>query len=198
VCFSDANRRAKLHAQPRLPGAGMFSNRFLFHLSCPFGARHPSVIHPRWLNRKGTSEAVVSDYFLFRGDKPDGPHTWTRLVQMVKADFASRSEPCMSAAHPDVQTVEDALAKSGADRLSVAGSARCGCEPDDGQSQPRGAYHYGFALWQTWLPQFLRGLSLRCRVAIRRHLYRGRSVLGAGYWTHDFGYWHADHVDMGA
>jgi TM2 domain-containing membrane protein YozV len=51
----------------------------------------------------------MSDYYVFRDEKPDGPHTKSNLIELVAAGKALRSEPCMSASKPEVQTVEDAI-----------------------------------------------------------------------------------------
>jgi len=86
----------------------------------------------------------MSDYYIFRDEKPDGPHTKSNLIELVASGKASRTEPCMSASRPEVQTVEDALNQPDRGKIMFRSLAR-GPESNTGKVAPalvrnRGVY----------------------------------------------------------
>lgn len=81
----------------------------------------------------------MSDYYVFRGEKFEGPFTKRDLIEMVATGKAQRTEPCASASQPEVQTVEDVLHQRARGSIPFASTIAKTPQPH-GPPRNRGVY----------------------------------------------------------
>lgn len=59
----------------------------------------------------------MSDYYLYRDEKFVGPFSKGDLIRMTSSGEAKKSDQCMSASKPEVQTVADAMELPGSAKI---------------------------------------------------------------------------------
>jgi TM2 domain-containing membrane protein YozV len=134
----------------------------------------------------------MSDFYVFDKEQPVGPFTKADLIGMVAGGQAQRSDPCMSASRPEVQTVGDA----------VDAGERVALEPPDPARGGGAAWQSDGARMAQWARgQCASGYELKSSPRSKPTITRSRGVyiiLGIAFGGLGFNNFYSGHHAIGA